>query len=181
MIMTSLRQYLEFFRQHAYMYDWMLKYGTFFVPQALTDEERAYVLKIAKKTCSSFELGECYYNAQLMALADKTERIKYVEGLATKFIPMLHGWNTINGKVIDLTWREEKNAEKIWLDNRVWGEFAWEYVGVEFPRSYVRRIHLRDHYAKSLLDDPVNDYPILKLQEAPNAENVPQYRRKRRK
>lgn len=169
--MSFLREYFTTFRENVALYDYLLKFGTPYVSQKLTFAERRVVLRAARQAAISFQWRECFYNAQLLVLADSTGQLTYAEGIGTKTIPCLHGWATINGKVVDLTWRQgtytEADEHDVSLGNRVWGEFPWEYWGVEIPREYVRRVQQKDKVAKSLLDDAENDWALLRKGSPP--------------
>jgi hypothetical protein len=69
----------------------------------LTQEDQA-VLEAAKAASGRrrFLRGHCFCNAQRLALAD--EGVSYVEGVAwSGRMAFHHGWNLINGKVVDVT------------------------------------------------------------------------------
>ena len=65
------------------------------------------------------------YNAQWLVLHDPARQLEYVEGIGVgpASFPVHHGWATLNGKVIDLTFRTHKPNHKGRLRNRIFGEF----------------------------------------------------------
>jgi hypothetical protein len=82
----------------------------------LTVRERHLLRRAAEKAGAmwscTFEVKECFYNAQALAMSDETETIRYHEGFALgHFFPVHHAWVTINGKVVDLTWRNVRLAD----------------------------------------------------------------------
>ena len=66
-----------------------------------------------------FRQGKCFANAQLLALVDP--RLSYAEGVAGR--GGHHGWNVINGKVVDVTWKRVRTPVL--------------YFGVAFDQSTV--------------------------------------------
>lgn len=161
LMIPNLEAFLRFMADHSVLAKHLLTHGRAYPPQPLTTEERAVVEEAAAFHGDDFHLRECFYNAQMLVRYDTTNQLKYVEGYGTKVIPCLHGWATINGKVVDLTWRHD-GEEKTLFEKRIWGDnFSWEYWGVEIPKTYVKEIHYRDQKGKSLLDDPDNDWPLL--------------------
>ena len=128
------------------LYSWVLKHGTDFASSPLTPEERKIVKRAAGR--KKFPLGCCFQNAQKLVLSDKTGTMAYCEGFALKagLIPLHHGWATINGKVVDLTWLDDSRGQII-------GEFAegWCYFGATFDRDRTAAQHLSR--CTSILDD----------------------------
>ena len=80
--------------------------GVPFESAELTADEWDVVL-VAASASQANQLKECFYNAAMLALHDTTGSLKYVEGAAKMehLMPVRHAWCTINGKVIDTTWR----------------------------------------------------------------------------
>ena len=124
--------------------------------QPFTQEEKYYVSEIVNKLGFKPKVKECYYNAQMLML-DSKKRISYVEGYAHSLISTMHGWNVINGKVIDLTWNDDKGKH-------VFGEFNEEkaYFGIQFSNEYVRENMIKTKMASSLIDDYKRRWPLLK-------------------
>lgn len=108
-------------QEHAIRYmDWVLKEGKVFT----------IATKVKKK-----KLRQCYYNAQIIALEDDT--IAYYEGWGiTKRvgIPLEHGFNVKDGKIMDATWRD--------------GEL---YFGVHIPTDYIRKQWFKTKMSEALL------------------------------
>ena len=99
----------------------------------LTPEEVA-ILQVAKGSLS-FPKKNCFQNAQRLVLNDPTRTLLYNEGyaLSTMGIPMHHGWVTLRGKVVEVTWDEP----------------GLEYFGVPFPTD---DLDLDDPYTTSQIE-----------------------------
>ncbi len=112
--------------------DFVLKHGKQYESAELTPEEMGMLKEVLKGQCH-YKVKQCFYNAQSIGLAGT---IGYCEGYADSLgLPMEHAWNTINGKVIDMTWRFRRGGKP------VLGVIpsGWEYFGVEFPAKLVRK------------------------------------------
>ena len=83
--------------------DFMKQEGKFYESANLTEDELAHFEQIFNRAGRPRTKKMCFYNAQMIALADKTKKLKYVEGYAVNIfpLPLNHGWLEINGKVID--------------------------------------------------------------------------------
>jgi len=143
---------------------YVLRKGKAYAPADLTDSELEIVMSAALRSGKQYRMKECFYNSQMLVMSDHTDQIKYVEGYGLRIIPTLHAWCTINGKVVDLTWRTDA-VEVRRFDNRFWGRFDGEYFGVEIDKAYIARIMVKDRVAKSLLDDVENGWPLLQPME----------------
>lgn len=108
----------------------------------------------------------CFANAQKLVVADVTATLKYAEGYAVGAagFPVLHGWATINEKVVDLTWRLPKAASRPRLRHRVVGVFpeGWAYRGVGFDATEVCERTFRTGFYQSYIDDWRAEYPLLR-------------------
>ena len=139
------------------MYDFILDRGDVFDHKTpLTKEEK----KILTAACRGrkFELKQCFYNAQMLVLNDDSGELQYAEGWAhSGFIPVHHGWVLLNGKVIDLTWKDRKGESRV---GRTLGDFA--YLGVRFDRELIRSRIQKTGWASTVIDDYENDWPVLK-------------------
>jgi hypothetical protein len=148
-------------------YDFLQQEGKFFKSQELTEEERLYVMEAINNLGFVPQPKQCYYNANLLAINDFSGRIKYAEGLAySGYFPIWHGWNTINGKVIDLTWLKEfgkLSRRKIGQEEMILGTFDKDraYFGAEMDTNLIRKIILKSGISCSLLDS--EDYKLRGL------------------
>ena len=148
------------------MEDYVLDRGRTFESAPLLPAERDHVDRICERAFPGRRdprLKECFYNAQLLAQNDRTRRLRYHEGFATTgILPCLHGWVTIGGKVVDLTWRKT-NHDLRGRDDGVYGEFpeGWDYVGVSFTTEAVLDSMLTTGAAMSLIDRWVDGWPEL--------------------
>ena len=141
----------DFFYKNSY--DFLLREGSFFSCQELNKEEKSHIKKIVGRLGFAPQMKECFYNAQFLALSDSSNKIQYAEGYAyTDLMPILHGFNVINGKVIDITWKNKKDDNK---KNHA-------YYGVALPTQYVRKQMLDMSMATSLIECYENKFDILK-------------------
>lgn len=152
------------------MEDYLLKHGQEFTSQPLTDKE----LEIVAFASSLHECWEreCFYNAQF--LAQCCRRFTYCEGVAVSVIPTHHAWLSINGKVVDLTWRVEEKADRSLLPDRNLGTFnpPYAYFGIEIPNCDWFRWWKRHRNASvPILDDWENGWPLF--QGKPLSEIIP--------
>lgn len=125
--------------------EYVAKLGKGYGPAELTRAELLLLRKAvaaARRAGCQFQIKQCFYNSQM--LIGGNPQIQYVEGYVMKEplpIAIHHAWNTLNGKVIDLTMRHpigEGRADfygcrviGTWTDRR-------GYLGVEIPREEVR-------------------------------------------
>ncbi len=177
--MSGLRDYLLFSSAHVAAfsdsrhdardddryhctYDYVQDRGVDFESAPLTEEERNIVDQAARRTGISYAHKECFYNAQLMSITSK--HLMYVEGYANAaLIPVLHGWLTINGKVVDMTWRWQDRADGPNFSNRIYGVLppGYAYIGVEMDQDAMRVQLLETGIARSMIDDWKNGFPLV--------------------
>jgi hypothetical protein len=140
-----------------------------YVSQRLTkDEDRVVAAAMVEYHAihKAFEWRHCFTNSQGLLACDEARAMIYVEGFAWTHAlrPVLHGWLSINGKVIDVTLpprtrREAKLEEPL----HVLGQFdGRSYLSVPFLRSYVDRRRRTTCGHGSLLDDAEHEYPLLR-------------------
>ena len=160
--------------------EYVLRNGTVMESSALTDEEAAIVqaaLDLAKdRGFDVTEMKQCFSNAQLLIVHDDSDELIYHEGYAVGLtIAVPHGWVTINGKVVDLTWKLETPASRSLLPEHPVGELpdGYEYVGfpVENREYLLHRIQHRE-VVGSLLDDWEGNYPLLRGIDPHNDESL---------
>lgn len=183
MLRTYLQQTVEMhkrFRQtipHGFAYwcmeDYVLQKGQEFASQPLTDDELDWLFRVIGH--QRFAIKQCYYNSQMLLMSarfhEEPHELRYVEGYATGVIPVMHGWLTLNGKVVDLTMRLRKDFKRQSaihqrrLQNRVLGEFPEDrcYYGVTFDTAHVAREMITTGLARTLIDDWENGWPLLKV------------------
>lgn len=159
--------------------DYVLRHGSGYASQPLTATEDAQVRAVIKATRSRFPIKQCYANSQRVvtsgATADGAGVVKYVEGyvmLSDVCIPILHGWLSVNGKVVDLTLRKRGEPRvRGPLGDRVFGTFQNRaYIGVEFPTRYVQDVLVSSEHYTSLLDNWFDRWPLLTGAHDPLAE-----------
>lgn len=156
-----------YFRESSFhyknIYDFTLKEGKVYKSEPFTPEERKAVIKRIKSLNGTFAPNQCFSNSGKLAMADHKENIKYVEGFIFKEeigIPILHAWNEINGKVIDITLINQYGEYTI-------GSFEKDivYSGTIFPTSYIRKLfssRIKSRSVLSDISDPDNLWPVLK-------------------
>ena len=181
----NLREYLQgmvnmrkkYAREHGKPKGWhylchedlLLQHGKFYVSQPLTPEELAAVKSIG--SMSNYKQQLCFYNAQ--KIATTYMKFAYVEGVAWASgipIPMSHAWNTINDKVVDVTWKHMNSGEPIL------GKFPkdMEYCGVPVSVKSIHKLWGKTGNAYSILDFPINVH-LFKRKFDPDApEQIPQ-------
>lgn len=147
--------------------------------EPLTEDEATILWRAAGG--SRFKQKECFYNAQRLCLHDLTGELQYQEGYAigSAGFPVHHGWVTINGKVIDLTWRTAKPMRgKGRLRNRIIGVIpeGWKYIGVPFPTEEIRRRWLEMQAAVSFIGDWQAGFPCLQQSRRQSTKDESQWR-----
>ena len=138
------------------MYDFILKEGKTYESAELTKEEKEIFQAAMVELGFTPQKKQCFYNAQMLLEADISGQIKYVEGYAHNLIPVLHGWNEINGKVIDVTFDYEGEMIIGTLPEYL------SYRGVAFDEDrWIEQINESGPYC-SFIDDWENGFPLLK-------------------
>ena len=132
MIKSYLKQIikLKLGKPQESFYKWVLKNGKSFKE---IDDDWAEL----KYASNEHKQRQCYYNSQMFALGGKFE---YWEGwYVTEGInlPLEHGWNVLNDKVIDVTAHKRFNVN--------------EYFGVKIPINYVRKMLVKTGYSDGYL------------------------------
>jgi len=173
-MLDYLRQTAGFRRAHqsppegwryASMEEYIAEEGTTHASAPLTDDELEIVLDAVDASGKRFMQKQCFSNGQLLALYDPTGHLVYTEGYAVgRTIPMLHGWVTINGKVVDLTWRTKVKRGHGRLPDRIFGTLpdGWEYHGVGFQNDWLRERIVRRGEVWSVIDDWKEEWPALR-------------------
>jgi hypothetical protein len=169
---TELKNYLEGFakmmdrssalsKNNGYhyrsLYHFAVEEFKYYAPKHLNIEEKSHVMRVIKTMGFEPQLKQCFYNSEMLAINDHKGLIKYVEGYAVNIIPTLHGWCEINGKVIDVTWKNERKEI-------VLGHFPQNrsYAGVTFPTDYIAATILKTGFAGTLIEDYQQDFPVMK-------------------
>ena len=132
---------------YSSMEDFLIKHGTRYLPQPLTTEELKAVKSLIG-TGGKFQAKQCFYNSGSIATSS-VGTLQYVEGYCMSGnipIPIHHAWNTINGKVIDVTYKHLNNGKPIL------GEFPseWVYFGTPFSRKSIVKIWHRTECSYAL-------------------------------
>ena len=141
-----------------------LEHGKMFESNEFTEDEMELIGK-ASMVIGDMQMKQCFYNAQTLALF--RPQFKYVEGfLISGFIPVMHGWNTLNGKVIDFTMYHANNNKPI-LGIIPGG---WEYFGVEMQTPKIRELWSTHETSMPLVDNHLTRWDMLKTRYNPEGE-----------
>lgn len=135
--------------------DFVLDRGRAYRSEALTPAERKVVKAAAGR--HKYRKKECFYNAHMLVMRDMTRTLVYTEGWAFNgLMPVYHGWVTINGKVVDLTWDDKGSPIMGALPE------GWEYYGVEFPdRVALAERVARTELVAAVIDAHHEGWPVL--------------------
>jgi len=143
------------------MEDYLLKHGQEFTSQPMTPEEIQKVVK-ANEIRES-QVRQCFYNCQFLAQCCRD--FVYCEGVAVSVIPTHHAWLTLNGKVVDLTWKlDTPVTDRDVLQDRNLGTFnpPYLYFGIEVPgRNWFRWWKQHKDHAVPILDDWEKGWPLF--------------------
>lgn len=154
--------------------DFVLDRGRLYESASLTEDEWKFLFGVIETYRRPFKQGECFYNAQLLALEDHTKTLRYAEGYGVGVIPVLHAWVTLHGKVVDLTWRV-KGRKRGKYNDRIIGVIPDDraYYGVEFDTEVVREAILRTQVTSPLLEDYRSDYAMFKQERVNPCRDLP--------
>ena len=102
-------------------------------------------------------------------MSDVTGQLVYHEGWAVSAacFPVLHGWVTLNGKVIDLTWRTDAG--------RIYGAIppGWQYLGVPFETEMIRSRIIETEWASTVLGSYPPPSELFSSKRLTGPENAP--------
>ena len=153
--------------------DYVLERGSEFTSRPLTPLERKAVLQavdLAGGTRRVSVRKSCFANAQQVVLADESGLLSYAEGYAIgrAHIPMLHGWISVGGAIVDLTWKSTAPRKSGRLKTAVLGVIpdGWMYRGVVFSGPTVLMGVLRSGMYQSLIDDWQGGWPLLRGEQS---------------
>lgn len=147
-----------------------------------TDEEKAILLEQFANMGFIAKQKQCYSTAAQLALysgghPDKPGPLGYADGKANgKFFPMAHAWATINGKPVDITWREPdegnfRKPEKLLV--RAERNLAQNaYFGVDVPLMWLRGLLVRNNVYTSVFEDYEAGQPLCKSKDVPWREMI---------
>ena len=164
--------------------DYVLDRGkSFESSEPLTEDEFKKVVSAAERSNAKFEPKMCFHNAMTLAMFDDAQSIEYCEGYSVTGlgIPVHHAWNTINGKVIDLTrsLRPEATDEFLSgkapqgdLKDRVLGTIpdSWAYFGITFDKGLVRDYMMTNECTGSLIGDSQRGFPLWLIKRMGNSK-----------
>lgn len=155
----------------------VLEHGNVFPSAALTATEMMTAVRAIQR-CSirHFLQKQCFYNAQLVAICAHDPAVQYYEGYACGKVslPLLHGWLSVHGKVVDLTWRTDTNNHAGFMPNRIFGELPqdWVYMGIQYDPVFLLDRMEQTGLAASVLNDHAADLPELKRPRRINDEDA---------
>ncbi|MCC5907032.1 MAG: hypothetical protein JJU13_12530 [Balneolaceae bacterium] len=138
-------------------FDLIIQEGRIFKSIKLTSNETIFINNVIERY--EFNQGECFYNSQLICAFDKTNKIEYWEGFTDSFpvgIPVIHGFNVLNGKVIDVTLKiDGKPILGIYPNVK-------EYIGIKIPKEIVIDRFHNHPTSISFIDNLSDGFPLLK-------------------
>jgi hypothetical protein len=140
----------------------------------LTEDERLSLFRSIDCSGHRFMQKQCFHNAQLLALDNPD--LQYVEGYAqgNAIMPVHHAWLTLNGKLIDLTWRTDKPNHQGRLSNRILGVIpeGWQYRGITFSADEIRERIVNSGETRAFIGDYTRSFPLFR-QERVGWEPIP--------
>lgn len=164
--------------------DYVVKHGVVMESSELTEAELEYIKATLARASqlgqNVTEFKQCFANAQTMVLCQPEYELVYHEGYAMgrALIPVHHGWVTINGKIVDSTWKLEHPTSRSVLPAHPVGTIpeGHEYVGAPFENvEYIEhRINFREIIG-SLLDDYEGKYPLMRGVDPHDDESVQEF------
>ena len=137
----------------------LIEEGKIFESQKLSESELV-VVQLAKEKAGKMKKGECYYNAQRMILLDNSDQIEYWEGytlIDNAAFPIMHGFNVINGKVIDYTLDIDGQS--------ILGTFppTAQYIGIKMKKEWIIPQITSGKPCVSFIDNWAEGWPLLKM------------------
>lgn len=103
------------------------------------------------------EVKQCFYNAYHAA---KRGRGVYTEGLAYRHgmpLAVHHAWITVDGKAMDLTWRDSERFGTV---------LECDYIGIEFDFAEVRRMSNETGYWGCMLGHEMYNVELMRKYDA---------------
>jgi len=79
-------------------------------------------------------------------------------------MPVHHAWLTLNGKLIDLTWRTDKPNHRGRLKNRILGVIpeGWQYRGITFSAGEIRERIVDSGETRAFIGDYTRSFPLFR-------------------
>lgn len=164
--------------------DYVLKNGVVMESAPLTDDEleiiEATIARAERLGHQVTEFKQCFANSQMLVLCQPADDLIYHEGYAMgrAAIPVHHGWVTINGKVIDPTWKLERPASRSVLPEHPVGELPEGHIYFGVPFENVEYLEHRISHREiigSLLDDWEGNYPLMRGVNVHDDESVGEF------
>ena len=125
------------------------------VSEPLTTEELEFVQYLVGML-GPFKMKQCFYNAQLTAI--QNPEFQYMEGFAQgrAGLPCHHGWLTLDGKLVDLTWRTDSGVGVLGVLPE-----GWRYRGVTFETEHLLERWLDTGEARAVIGDWTRGFPCF--------------------
>jgi hypothetical protein len=172
---SKLRQLIDFLAAQAAMIhnmrkmgpdrytsvvDYILDRGKYYQAQELSQEQLDYLDQVMERSGYFFAPRECFSNAQYALLFDVENRMAYVEGYAhgQAPIPVHHGWLTIDGAPVEITWRDHSSNRS---GPMIQPKLDFAYFGVEFDRDDLARQMFEKQFLGTVIDDWEAGWPEL--------------------
>jgi len=130
----------------------------------LTEDESASLFSSIDRCGNPTLVKQCFHNAQMLAMENPD--LQYVEGYAmgNAIIPVHHAWLTLNGKLIDLTWRTDVGGQSRRLGNRILGVIpeGWQYRGIPFDTDEIRERVVDSGETRAFIGDYTRNFPLFR-------------------
>jgi len=135
-------------------YDIIVQEGEFFSTEKWNEEEQVLIDSLYPRLKKSIKPSQCYYNSQLIIINDTSNKIKYHEGffLDTAGFPIIHGWNSLNGKLLDFTL--QYNGRMKFSDK--------SHIGIEVDKAWVLDRIQNKKNSISYLDNYEDGFPAIR-------------------
>lgn len=135
-------------------YDIIVQEGEFFSTEKWTEEEQELIDSLYSQLKQSIKPSQCFSNSQLIIICDTSNKIKYHEGffLADMGFPILHGWNSLNGKLLDFTL--QYNGRIKFSDK--------SHIGIEVDKTWVLDRFNNKKDSTSYIENYEDGLPALK-------------------
>lgn len=141
--------------------DYVLDRGTYFEPTGVSMAAFAALDAALTRWGQKPQIKQCFHNCQMLAIADRSYRLRYCEGIASGAagVPMLHAWLVVDGTVVDVTWPRPNEEDDAFIIGDIPDGYA--YCGVIYETDFIRRrIHENDATV-SVIDDWGSGWPEM--------------------
>jgi hypothetical protein len=135
-------------------YDLIVQEGEVFSTEKWNKKEQELIDSLYTKLKKSIKPSQCFYNSQIVIINDTSNQIKYHEGFcyADLPFPIFHGWNSLNGKLLDFTLEYKRKFK-----------FSEEsHMGIEVDKAWVLDRILNKKNSTAFLENEDDVYSALR-------------------